>query len=484
MISRSRQKPVIGKYTLDSISIGMYNNPLMLFREYIQNSVDAIDEAVNQRELSISAAAINIKVDGKARSITITDNGVGIPIAAAWERLNNIGRSLKKAQHNRGFRGIGRLGGLGYCDKLIFTTKTTGERMYSINTWDCKKLRMLLSEDNHELNVVDIISLISEIEQHAYEGSSQHHFFHVRMEEVKSPRDVLLNVPIIKSYLSQVAPVPFDHKIFTYADELDKQLRLRVPKYETYIVKVNEELVFKPYSNAVPIGQDCFDTIQGVEFQELDNHTAPLAFGWLAKTNHKGIVNQNSFMEGIRVRSGNIQVGDKDLLAGFFRERRFNNYVVGELHIINPNILPNSRRDDFEDTQFKEELYDSFVQKLGLPLSKEIRKLSTERGLNARLLSQNLLIENARSIIENGYLSESQKKAVAKNIVSLRMAENDCQKLVKEIETSKHYLDKKNGNITPQKKILYGTIFDIIFASAHSHNEAEKIVKRIIEELL
>jgi len=39
----TRKKPLIGKFLLNSISIGMYNDPLMVLREYIQNSVDSID---------------------------------------------------------------------------------------------------------------------------------------------------------------------------------------------------------------------------------------------------------------------------------------------------------------------------------------------------------------------------------------------------------------------------------------------------------
>ncbi|GAH39577.1 unnamed protein product, partial [marine sediment metagenome] len=34
----------MGKYVLDSLSFGMYNHPFMILREYIQNSVDAIDD--------------------------------------------------------------------------------------------------------------------------------------------------------------------------------------------------------------------------------------------------------------------------------------------------------------------------------------------------------------------------------------------------------------------------------------------------------
>jgi len=43
----------IGKYTLESLTTGMYTDPKIIYREYIQNSVDAIEEAVNNRYMEI-----------------------------------------------------------------------------------------------------------------------------------------------------------------------------------------------------------------------------------------------------------------------------------------------------------------------------------------------------------------------------------------------------------------------------------------------
>ena len=38
---------IIGKYTLESITNGMYASPLDFYREYIQNAVDSIDDAIS-----------------------------------------------------------------------------------------------------------------------------------------------------------------------------------------------------------------------------------------------------------------------------------------------------------------------------------------------------------------------------------------------------------------------------------------------------
>ena len=43
-----KRELVIGKYTLESITNGMYASPLDMYREYIQNAVDSFDVAVSE----------------------------------------------------------------------------------------------------------------------------------------------------------------------------------------------------------------------------------------------------------------------------------------------------------------------------------------------------------------------------------------------------------------------------------------------------
>ena len=62
----------------------------------------------------------------------------------------NVGSSKKRNSNNRGFRGIGRLGGMSYCDTLVFTTSAENEAVKTIVTFDCKKLRRLLVPGEYE----------------------------------------------------------------------------------------------------------------------------------------------------------------------------------------------------------------------------------------------------------------------------------------------------------------------------------------------
>ncbi len=482
MDNRNMRKPIVGKYILDTLSIGMYNNPLMLMREYVQNSVDAIDE-FKKKEGLFDNQAIDIRIDGRNRSIRIVDNGTGLSADYAKNALHDIGRSLKKIPLDRGFRGIGRLGGLGYCEALTFTTKAKGEQNYSVSRWDCKKLRSLIKDDQEVVNIVDLIDQVAEFTVLTYSKKRDDHFFMVEMSEVKSSRDILLNVPVVKAYLSQVTPVPFDSKRFAYADMINAELRNRAPKYDTYNICLNGEQVIKQYSDAVPLGKESKDSISDIEFIELQNGAELLGFGWIAKLNLLGSINSTSLVDGIRVRCGNILVGDKNIFAELFREKRFSSYLVGEIHTIDSRLIPNSRRDDFEDNATKDDFLDCFVKTIGLPYSRKIREVSAARSNVNKIAAQNAVLEKTKKILKEGYVSPKQKEGVIVELKALLKASNgdseSIEALIKDLRNSSHFLDTADIKISNSRKLLLKNMFDIIFDGSSNKKDAEKIIRKI-----
>ncbi len=129
-------KPVAGKFLLEILTKGMYSNPMHVYREYIQNSSDSIDQAVDEGILQRSEAAIHIQIDSGKRKISIQDNGVGISANIAQTKLLSIGASEKGGVEERGFRGIGRLAGLAYADEVQFITSFKGEPVKTTMTCD------------------------------------------------------------------------------------------------------------------------------------------------------------------------------------------------------------------------------------------------------------------------------------------------------------------------------------------------------------
>ena len=490
MPNKEINKMIIGKHILDTISIGMYNYPLMVFREYIQNSADAIDHLRRTSNSKTSNSKIEITLNGRSRSIKIQDYATGIKAKEALSTLHNIGKSLKKSNSNRGFRGIGRLGGLGYCDELSFVTKAKGESIYSVSKWDCKKLRELISNNNDSLDAMKLVKSIAVLSQHKYTKNKKDHFFSVEMHNVRSSRNVLLDVPVIKSYLSQVAPVPFKND-FSFTEKIEKELKVKIPNYETYDIFVNGNQIFKPYIDVVKVGEKITDKIKDIDFVEFSNGAGLLTFGWIANLRLFGKVSSTGLVDGMRVRSGNILVGNKDLLCDYFRERRFCNYLVGELHIIDHRLVLNSRRDDFEDSQHKEEFYNHFVKEIGLPFSKKIREASEDRSQTQKQLSNNKLLDTAKGIINYGYIAEKQKEEITTKLNNLKIdkgfgdSSGNIDNLLSLLNSSVHFLDreKRSKKISSQKKVMLKSMFNVIYEECVNKEQASKIVDKIIKQI-
>lgn len=480
------KKPRIGKYILDSLSIGMYNHPLMLIREYIQNSTDAIDELNRKEAAKKNRAKINIYLDGKEKKLLVQDNGIGIPAEKAREILQDIGKSNKKFSENRGFRGIGRLGGLGYCKFLTFTTKAKGEKCVSTSTWNCDQLRDIIKTDNN-IETAEIITKITKFTQSRYERDPDDHFFIVEMTNLQSSRDILLNVPIVKSYVAEVAPVPFNSRIFSYSNQIEASLAENILKYNTYDIFINNEKIYKPYQDTINMRGDKKERIKGIDFFKLENLFSKLGFGWIARTDLSGSINSNCLMDGIRVRCGNMLIGNNYSLDEFFREKRFNRYLLGELHVIHNNLIPNSRRDDFEDNEVREDFYDSFIKTIGLPFSKKIREVSIERSKNRQLTIEENLYENSLYMIKNGYFSESYKVQLIDEIGKLKKNNNNNDKekdfdvLLHKLRKTKNFFEVQNNNLSNKIKILLKSLYTTLSKEGLDVEKKERIMRTIVE---
>lgn len=356
MMSDSGKGIVIGKHVLESLSTGMYSDPKAIFREYVQNATDSIDKALLHG--LISDSDIHIHIDSGKRRISIKDNGEGIPSAIALNKLCDVGNSGKDYETERGFRGIGRLGGLAYATTVYFITSTEGEEVKSVLKWDCKKMRKLLAPSNREIeDVVGVISAITDYHQEHEEAKE--HYFEVILEGVIPSADELLDDTTVSEYLSAVAPVDFDEQKFIHACEIKKFFAEKGASIPTYNIYFNNRKlpIYKPYTRTLNTGvQERTrekDFVRRIETVCGNDENGQLLYvGWLAITDFSGQISDEK-LQGIRLRKQNILVGDNSTFSRFFPSVqsegvRANKMFAGEIHILDTEVLPNSQRDDFE----------------------------------------------------------------------------------------------------------------------------------------
>ncbi|HNY45203.1 MAG TPA: ATP-binding protein, partial [Bacteroidales bacterium] len=294
--------PVIGKDVIESLTIGMYEDSRFIFREYIQNSADQIDKAVREGLLEKNQGEIHITIDAERRKIIIEDNATGIAFEQVQPILQNIAQSTKQRGVDKGFRGIGRLGGLAYCENLIFETSFFNEAKKSILKWDAAKLKDII---NNRKDKEDAISVIKQVTDFSTQKENpESHYFKVILENVTN--DDLLDKREIEKYLSMVAPLPFPTR-FIYKSKIFDEFKKDSITVDEYKIYLNSEQLFKGYSTYIYKGDENDkkkedEIIDVVFFKEYASDGNLLYWGWHSVSEKNQSLNQINYTRGFRLR--------------------------------------------------------------------------------------------------------------------------------------------------------------------------------------
>lgn len=385
-----RPKPIensvyVGKDVLDLLTGSMYLDPLNIYREYVQNAADSIDEARDAEMVFTDGPQIVFEFNHQERSVRIRDCGVAIPAADFVRRLTTIGASGKRGKKQRGFRGVGRLSGLGYCQELIFRSRAEGEPKVSELRWDGRVLREKMRDPTFLGGLADIIAAATSQTKLPGEGFPDR-FFEVELRKVQRLRnDLLLNENVVKEYLSQVAPVPFAPS-FRHGAAIQAHLDAAGVGRTVNIQFVGDpQPVYHRAADEFAISDKASDVISLIEPVEyFDSEGALIASGWLGHHGYIGALSRTQGMGGIRLRCGNVQVGDERILSQLFPETRFSAWAVGDIHIVSPKIIPNGRRDEFEPSVYYAHLQNELTLTMK-SIAQRIRSQSMQRNRAKRV---------------------------------------------------------------------------------------------------
>ena len=102
----------VGASILNIITESLYDKPIVVFREYVQNSVDSFSSVDTD-----TTHLLTSKIWESNKNLYFLDNGSGIPEKEFINRMKSIAFSTKIKAKNLGYKGIGRLSGISYCNK-------------------------------------------------------------------------------------------------------------------------------------------------------------------------------------------------------------------------------------------------------------------------------------------------------------------------------------------------------------------------------
>lgn len=413
---------VIGKDILELVSSAMYVDPLTIYREYVQNAADSIDSARAAGALmpgEFGRVDFTLNLNSTARSVKIRDNGLGVPNGEFAKRLTAIGDSRKRGTAARGFRGIGRLAGLGYCQELVFRSRSVGDPRVQELRWDCRAFKKLLSDQAYQGSLHDLIREVASVRE-LDSAEWPHHFYEVELiKPIRIRNDLLLNREAIALYLSQVAPIPFSPE-FSFGQQIRQQLVEHIGDLGEINIHIDGDAapLYRPYRNDYAYGEGKRDAFTDVEFRVVEGMNGGIgAVVWLLNHGYHGAIFSGEGVNGLRARKGNIQVGDHRIFADVFPEARFASWTVGEVHIVDERVVPNGRRDDFEQNAHHGHLLSRLIE-VGDHIGRMCRSRSVVRNRIKAFDIGAVKVEEQLHILEQGAIGGATAEAIIGEIRS------------------------------------------------------------------
>ena len=396
---------LIGGDILSLITAGMYDNPLAIYREYIQNAADALDTVGGRAN-----GKVEVDIDLSALRIRIRDSGPGLSHETAVRALLPLARSQKRRGIDRGFRGIGRLSGLAFADSVTFTTRAQSDQPVTRIVWDGPKLRDRIVAGAQTGRAIRECVSVKSLPGPEYPA----HFFEVEVSGVsRHTMGLILNREAVRAYISEVCPVPMS-PMFPFPSEVKNLFGEDESPLALKIILDGEPVpVTRRYGELIRFSKDRKDYF--TEFEEIyipsADRTGSAAIGWVAHSSYFGAIPKEIGIRGVRARVGNIQIGDETVFERLFPEERFNRWCVAEIHILDPRIIPNGRRDYFEPGPHIRNL----ENRLGAILrgiAARCRKASAMRNNERKILSVLSRMEETYDLAVSGYLSPEDAKAL------------------------------------------------------------------------
>ena len=480
--------PVIGPGIFGLVTVGMYDNPLAIYREYIQNSADAIASMA-----VLEAGRIEITIDRSDSWIRLRDNGPGLSHDDCLQQLVSIGRSNKQLGRDRGFRGIGRLVGLAFAKTVTFTTRTPLDEFVTRVTWNSSGLPSSTTSEGEVERVIQDCVKVETLREPGYPD----HFFEVEVCGIaRHAAGFLLNRDAVRSYVSEVCPVPMS-KAFPYSHRIPDLFKPNeLPMSLDITLDGDREPVKRPHGRAFQLSANREDSVRDLEEIRIPgiDRVGDAAVGWIAHSAYLGAIPKESRIRGIRARVGNIQIGDETVFDGLFSEDRFNRWCVGEVHILDHRIVPNARRDYFEPGPHLRNLENHLIPTLR-KIGGRCRAASTARNRTRKVISTLSHIEETHDLAVSGYLAVgAATHLVYPALQQLRLVRDAIPglKLEKEYVERLDQVEKKltNFNIeaihrpfadmAPSDIGAYQKVFQVLAKVASSPSTAKELMAAIL----
>lgn len=356
---------IVGRSLLETLTSALYENPIILFREYVQNSLDAYNYAtkIEGRDL-VSDFHVNIDIDRESRTIKIRDNGYGIVSSEQFAKaMLSFGNSEKLDRTQFiGFRGIGRVSALPFCQELRFINKKQNQSTIDVCTWRGDDYRKILNDESTEMSSFEqTVQKIVNLDAKTCDIDNSHYFEVVISNYSLEVEEVIENPNFIQQ-LRKLLPIK-------YADDFTSGNAI-ISRYNQYMNEDFTDYMCSVYLDGNELrknySQDKHVLESGIVYLEVrekggsDKKKPGDKMGLLWFTFDRKIEAKKGDTDyGILVRSKNVLMGDNDTFADLCTSSKEHiatyseltatlRGVYGELLINSPSLKDNARREWFK----------------------------------------------------------------------------------------------------------------------------------------
>ena len=326
----------IGARLLSNLAKGIYNHEAVL-REYVQNARDAYADLAKMPE----NPAIQIRVVDST-TISVQDNGVGMDLRDV-KSAKRIAVSPKAGKNGRvGFRGIGIWAGFQACDTLdVETTKAGDPHRYRLRI----NFAEILKHVDEDINIKVLLDKRFSIQEAAAEKDE--HYTIIKLIGLHGDYAKLGSPDELRRIASQILPCRIDSK-FEHEGAVRKFLD-GFEEYQEFPVFVDGAEVYRQFPTGLSDPRTRVLQRDGMEFARV----------WWC-TGRASIKAKGFQYRNFRLRVWNFAVGREGIYDdengssfGVVRMPKLGsvahlNWHVGEIHVTNPDLRPDTPRSNLE----------------------------------------------------------------------------------------------------------------------------------------
>ena len=264
----------IGEFLISVITGGLYIDPHLILREYIQNSHDAIAAWKDSTE----PGHIDIKIEYP--NIHIVDNGPGMSRSELSASMSKVGISSKPFAAASGFMGIGKLAGLSMAERVQIDSSKYGIPERNRVAFNAREMLQAIDERRLQGESNPITKTLKEHSRMniaPMEENADAHYTSVHLLRINDDYWKAIDKrEEFRKKLGIVTPVKQDPK-FVYAELIEELLGFIAPEnYYPLDISVDGIPLYRPWYN---------DLLKPRQIEVLDEKGNQMAYGWACQHN-------------------------------------------------------------------------------------------------------------------------------------------------------------------------------------------------------